>query len=807
LRDKGAGLCTGSNSAYGSANLNFTTGTVTLTTGELPDVSSAILFSWGTPTNYVAQGGTSAPLTIRGVVAHPGIVPGTFSIAWPTGHSLTADDTGALSGAAGTGQVDVALGAWWLQPALVPAASTVFTINYDYTPTDSQYTQSGEHSIDPGDSLVHVTLAHGNVLQHTVKITWPILIPDYSGVTSTPIDMILASAINTPKTKTATDDDAGVTVSYSEGTLTFDPAVSLPVQKPTYSLSAQGLTEATGYSTSFVPAHSGSYPTNQTVGTAHVIDFYRTMVAGIDTQNVVATLDLTRNVVIKYQVDSTPTTAAPETVTLTQIELQLPKQYADTLVPGTTRFHFGGSSYVDLGGSLYRDPSPTTGSGTLAGTLDPASGIAYLTGWTAGGSNSVAVDATLTLLAGHPVDAAVFATLVAPIRPGTLQLRATMLTGTSLSKTVDSSGKLVDSDCTILVDALTGVVRAHFGSWATVSGLLDSEKSEPWYDVDLIITIDGVDKIWRPKLVLAETIVYNAVGLTFLPPDSQLLGIDAARLPIDGKGLMLDAGRLALVHNTQAHSESSLSPTQVVDMGRTRLYRVVVEDSTGKRVAPSQYTVDRAAGTVTMSAVLDLTGYTAPYSFLHMIADEGRLRSVDISGRITFNKPMSHTYPADTSFCSTILPIGTMQARVSHLFEQSVWTNVWSDSLIGNAPLAQYNNAEWPVVITNQGAYTDRILVQFTSSSAFNVIGQNLGFIAVGTINEDCSPLNTLTGIPYFKIPSDGWGIGWATGNCLRFNVIGANWPVDLVRAVQPSDPTDPSTDSVELLLLGNVNV
>ena len=39
--------------------------------------------------------------------------------------------------------------------------------------------------------------------------------------------------------------------------------------------------------------------------------------------------------------------------------------------------------------------------------------------------------------------------------------------------------------------------------------------------------------------------------------------------------------------------------------------------------------------------------------------------------------------------------------------------------------------------------------------------------------------------MPYFRLPALGWGNGWATGNVLRFNTIGAQFPVWVVRTVQ----------------------
>mgnify|MGYP002371138017 CR=1 FL=1 len=136
---------------------------------------------------------------------------------------------------------------------------------------------------------------------------------------------------------------------------------------------------------------------------------------------------------------------------------------------------------------------------------------------------------------------------------------------------------------------------------------------------------------------------------------------------------------------------------------------------------------------------------------------------------------------------------GTLQARVSTVFAQSTWDGVWSDTLRGSAPLADYNDALYPIATSNAGAYPDRILVKFTSSTAFQVIGENLGLIAVGDVNQNCAPVNSLTGETYFTLDYRGWGAGWATGNCLRFNLIGAAFPVDLVRAIQPSTPSGES--------------
>ena len=104
------------------------------------------------------------------------------------------------------------------------------------------------------------------------------------------------------------------------------------------------------------------------------------------------------------------------------------------------------------------------------------------------------------------------------------------------------------------------------------------------------------------------------------------------------------------------------------------------------------------------------------------------------------------------------------------------------------------------------GSYPDRYVVKFTSATAFLIAGENLGVIGVGTTSADCSPLNSLTGIPYFTIDYRAWGSNWANGNALRFNIVSASYPIDLIRAIQPSAPSGLDVDSVELLLIGNVD-
>ena len=793
LQDQGNGLLKGADSSYGSGNL-ASTGTVTLSAGALPDVDSLIIFSWGVPVNYRSLGGSSidAPV-VRFKTAHAGIAPGSVTVSWidHTGatQTLTDDGHGLLTGSGGTGDIRYATGEGNVRPATLPPLNTEFTIGYDW---GAPYEDTFAHPIREPNGHLALTLSHPNIRPNTVEVEWNLLIEDYDSISLQPIEMQLFRPVD--PIKMVRDDGNGAipitggtpgTLNAAAGTLDFLPDVTVQIPMADYTVEQIGTSAESG-------------------GTAPV---YRNTFVGYVYKPAGAFFpyDTSGYVKVRYRVVGGDTHAV-ETVTLAQLDIDLTKGFAETLVPGSVQFRIGNDRYVDTAGQLYRNPSPDTGAGILSGSLDPMGGVARISKWTPGGANTVELDSLVTDLAGQPLEEVVFRTPVAPLKSGSFQLRFTNLLGQAKSKTVDGTGKLEDVDCLIRVDYPLGVIRIRFGLWKNDADLTPAEKLEPWYSAEARVNFAGVLKIWKPKPVLASSLVYNAVAQVFMPPDSALLGINAARLPPDGQALIFDRGRMVLIHHTASLAQTNLSPTQTIAVGRSRLYRAEIIDNAGQRLEDAQFSVDRIAGTLTMSPTLDLTGHTGPYVIRHTVADLARIVETDINGTLQLNKRISHTFPAGSSRCSGVLPIGTLQARVTNLFAQATWTGVWSDTRIGDTPLAQYDAVAWPVIVSNLGAKPDRYLFQFTSSSAFRCIGEHQGILGIGDIFTDFAPVDRLTGQPIMTIAYQGWGTGWATGNCLRLEIIGANWPVDVIRAIQPSEPTGQQPDSFSLLLIGNVD-
>ena len=80
-----------------------------------------------------------------------------------------------------------------------------------------------------------------------------------------------------------------------------------------------------------------------------------------------------------------------------------------------------------------------------------------------------------------------------------------------------------------------------------------------------------------------------------------------------------------------------------------------------------------------------------------------------------------------------------------------------------------------------------------------------MGVVGTGSINTSTAPINPATNVPYFTLDALGWGTGWAAGNVLRLNTVGAMFPVWVVRTVQQGAESV-QDDSFTLLVRGDVD-
>lgn len=459
-------------------------------------------------------------------------------------------------------------------------------------------------------------------------------------------------------------------------------------------------------------------------------------------------------------------------------------------------FKLGSSRYRQLtDNTLAADQSPETGVGTPAGSVTTGTGVVSLSVWEAGAAPTLDEWAGLLVPPAEGVVApftgfhAVFRAASAPLRPGSFSVLGTMQDGTTFNVTAGVDGKINGARVKGRVDYEYGLAELFF---VNPTGDAALEKDLSWLGISGVTTLPL-------DLAQLNSLRYNAVAYSYLPLDAELLGIDPVRLPSDGRVPIFRPGGFAVVGHT-GEIEATVSNGQTINCARVRLSRVRVIGNDGA-VINTGYSADLEAGTVTFS---DVAGYSQPVTVQHRIEDMAVIRQVQINGEVTFTRALTHAYPLG-SYVSSALVAGDLFSRVSAVFDQETWTNAWEDSPIGSPATGTFNNTANPITVTNRGALTERWAVRFTNTTAFDVIGEHVGVIATGNTGADCTPMNPTTAAPYFTIPSAGWGGGWSTGNVLRFNTIGAEFPVWVVRTVQQGAETV-SDDSFTILIRGDVN-
>jgi hypothetical protein len=504
-------------------------------------------------------------------------------------------------------------------------------------------------------------------------------------------------------------------------------------------------------------------------------------------------------VAVTYKTDTIETLLdASSEIAAPPLTLDLAPGTVETLLPGSLWLRLGGDDYIDIGGWLYRNPAPATGSASLCGAIDYAAGTVQIDTYPAMAALAPVIKALLSRDGGLLVNRSVLRTPSAPVRDGSFSLRATTPDGTLRSASADNAGGIVATGVVGAIHPGTGVVRLAFGAMVAAAG----KENEPWFDPAQVVN----GQIWQPEGVLPESAFYNCVTVASLPLDANLLGLNPVRLPTDGRVPILRRGDVAVIHHTADQLlPDNLAAGQSVPLNRAALALVELRDQNGLRVNPTLYSVDLAAGVVTMANPLNLAPYTQPLIAAHRIEDMVLLADVQINGWLGTVAPLTHAYPAQETQVSGALIFGDLTGRLVRSFTQKTWANVWADSRSGDDSVAKYDSLNYPIATTNLGATAQRWAIKFTAATTYDVIGEQLGVIAQGNTVTDCAPLNPAANAPYFVIPWQGWGAGWVANNVLRFDTSGARASLWIARTTLPG-PAEEPTDSLTLQLRGDAN-
>ncbi|RQM61646.1 curculin (mannose-binding) lectin protein, partial [Aeromonas enteropelogenes] len=365
LKDNGRGELLGLDRSYGSGTINLATGSVMLTLGALPDVDTAIMFSWATPVNYTNRSGQAISIGKSAwQLPHTGITPKSLILTWGDGKQATdAVGDGKIRGDI-TGIINYADGIIDLEHVTLPALGQEYAAQYQYgEPVTEHHIEpnrltgagveghlsivldgkdgGGAHNLTPGSVRVKF-----NALYHKFDVDDQQLVIQTRDPIITLRDDGLGKLI----------DASGVVlgaIDYAAGTLHFMPDGSSPLPKPKYAWVTVGT----------------RWEGNSEIATQ------RWTMTGIEYHNTAYTFPDGEQgwVDVTYR-NNNSAEAQNATLTAQALRIDVTPGFAEAILEGSLRFTLGGAVYVDRQGLIYRNPDPETGAGIQAGTIDYSNG-------------------------------------------------------------------------------------------------------------------------------------------------------------------------------------------------------------------------------------------------------------------------------------------------------------------------------------------------------------------------------------------------------------------------------------------------
>lgn len=747
IRDPGNGELTG----QGTGSISFATGSVSLTLNALPDAGSSLIYTYvGQNAAAITQrtgSAVAAKAKVTRSLPHDGVRPGSLVVTFKVGgvtKTLTDNGAGVLSGTGGSGTLAYASGVVQFIPSSTPDAGTGIT--YSYEQGDVVTTPLAASSDGAGVSIF--TIPGAPLKPGSVQINWLTkrrqAAPALNGNATQAGNTLPVYETDVTVSNSVNDNGWGGwigrtgVINYTTGVCSLQVATAYTFTEYTYTTTKS----------------HGSWGADE-------LELVATQTSKQETFP--GTLEIHAQAAGASYGAETDTQPAPA------ITLELLPGIAEPIVPGSLVFTWGGETYVDRSGVLFKNVSSQTNAGTSVGSVDYASGKATLATFTPGAAADVALLACLTTNAGFQINAVTFRTPGAPLRSGSLQVTTVRADNAQLvTATADANGNFNHPVIKGTVDISTGIVRLQFTSnTADASGASN---------------IPVIPVLTR----------YNAVMFSSLPLDASLIGLDPVRLPADGRVPIYREGDVLVIHHTGERLVASPAAGATVTLDRSLQAEISVVDESGRVLRASSYTADREAGTVTWANPLvlqDAAGnpLTLPLVIRDRVEHMTLCTEVQISGSLGISSPLPWALPAGETRVSSAVTWGDLQARIHHWFTQQTWNSSapnWTDSPVGGSTTANYNQLSYPPIITNRGAIDGKWALVFTSNTAFNVVEEKLGVITTGSTASDCAPINPQTSEPYFTIRKEGWGGGWSAANVVRFNTDSALGPLWVVRTV-----------------------
>ena len=837
IEDDGAGNLSG----QGVGTVDYATGSWAITLPSLPDAGSAVITQWGQRVAYTdrsAQGAAVQIPVITFTLANEGVLPAGIEFSWTSGgvvKTATTDNSGTISGDA-VGAVDRASGMVYFQPNQMIDAGGQISVNYftlDYV-TDIL----AAPALDAA-GYATLTLSQQPAVG-TLSVTWQTMqtVTNTSGgSTAVKNDSSTASGQNFNSNNSGGGGGVGIsrgvtslnksnTTSESSGTTTQQMSEQRVLVSHT--VTDDGLVGSLGLGLGVV-----DYATRQ-INLRFVTQGRSTASYQADHENASAFSQATQSggssssnsannkggswgstdvseevlaassVVARYIVGAPVAVPRSETITPDAVQIDLTPYTTDRIVPNSVRFGWMGATYEDLDGVLFR----TDGAGRIAsGSVNYLTGIVELTDYLVGPSPHIITLQSLWTSKGDWRTASLFMmTVASPVVPTQFTLLLLDSEGTALTATGDLNGNLVGDHVNGVIDYQSGLVELQFGDFVLDSSLTADQKNEWWYDPADVGAVEA-GKVWRPWPVDPASLRYNIVSNLYLPVDPEILGLNPTRLPQDGRVPIYKKGRILIIGHNEQLAPAIYAAGNDIYLGRTRLSHVWLIGADGKLITVG-YKADEADLDAGIIHITDPTGWAQPVTIEHRIQDMALCTDVQIDGTLGINIPLTHAFPVGSVVSSALL-FGNTFARVANLFDQQAWDGfTWSDSVTGNPATASYNDAAYPIIVSNDGALSDRYALRLRSNvTEFDFISEGMGTLGSGSVNANFAPSNPIQSatIPLLQLAAAGWGGSWVAGNTLFLKVQAAMQPMAVIRTVQPGSPAGIDY-SFDLLTGGDVD-
>lgn len=689
LKDDGNGKLIGASQRHGSGSVNYETGSVVITCGELPDVNSAIVVNYSKDIYHKPEAPTLdcyLPIKMQGIGTDITITTGGKT-ARVVGNQIMGDFDGKF---------DLSSRTLYINPVI---GKNEIVVNYQSGNPITQTIADNQNSF---------TLTQVPIRQHSLSFSVKYTMGNHA---------IILDCQDNGNGKVLVGDNEIGTVNYTTGQVVVNSIYTRSSFSPVFERRKIGTRRV--------------YANHDTSKNFQTEDIYE----NVPIRYTRTEIDFNFNTIsnLSYLLEATDKSDRFNTPNLT-IDIKTDTQYLN-IVDNTLYFALGNTIYQEIDKQIYLD-------GNVVGTRT---------------DNQIMMTEFATF---DGKQTSVKALLVQTETDGIKNLTFT-------------TPKLRRKSLKLMID--NQPVNADLQGYIASNGYVDTETG--------LVMLDFIEPVME--------ITWQAVALSYLPVASSVLKIDTVRLPQDGKVPIFRRGDTILISNTVEQNLGSAAFTggQTIPLDRQNLDRICLQDSNGKPVLATLWDFDLATGSITFQPSLDLSDYQMPLIAKHTQEERNRILETDIDGTLSLIFPTKRTYPIENTYVSSVLIGGDLQVRASVPFTQRNWNNQWQDTPNGEQLLNRLKLKDYPIILTDDGAITERWVIIFKSSSQFELYGETLGFVLKTDTLQDLALINPATNKPYFTIPKQAFGndTPWATQDVIRFNTTGTLMPVWLLCAVQPT--------------------